>query len=177
MNETLSLVKNASVTPVPMTSDLGRGGARASGRVQEREERLGEAVADAEGDRDREQRADEAPAQLLEVRGERHPRIGLRHPSRGARAQAAVGGRLGGGVRGAAARAVGAVAARPASARSARRRPPLGRSSSSMRLGLELVHDVGRLAAELRHRLAEGARQLGEALAARARRARPRGSR
>src|SRR5204862_6213201 len=44
---------------------------------QEDEEGLGEVVTDAEGDPEREERADDAPAQLLQVRGEGHAHIVL----------------------------------------------------------------------------------------------------
>src|SRR5213078_451771 len=41
------------------------------------EEGLGEVVADAEGEPERQERADDAPAQLLQVRGEGHAHIVL----------------------------------------------------------------------------------------------------
>src|SRR5207245_4862565 len=44
---------------------------------QEDEEPLGEVIADAEGEPERQERADDAPAQLLQVRGEGHAHIVL----------------------------------------------------------------------------------------------------
>src|SRR5207245_752284 len=51
---------------------------RGEGMDEEREEVLGERVADREPDADGDERAHDPPAQLLEMRGERHPRVGLK---------------------------------------------------------------------------------------------------
>src|SRR5207247_3445763 len=50
---------------------------------QEDEEGLGEVVTDAEGEPEREERADDAPAQLLQVRGEGHAHIVIWHHAAG----------------------------------------------------------------------------------------------